>query len=212
MSSYIDYPCDSSDFSSLATDDINNTQSSSASGSSHAAGKRPAPPHNLRFQRRTSEKAYLEGNYRDGAMDYSTSAGYAAGASPWANSPEQSRNSLDQSQPGLSQGSAQLGPPADGDFERQQSSQQSEGWRSDSQPSTQWAPQQRSQHQEEVGGDGGRTSETHQAQTPSRYHGVQSNAPPAPRQPQPQYKLQIKITGLERTAKKDPILRFDAYV
>lgn len=29
---------------------------------------------------------------------------------------------------------------------------------------------------------------------------------------QPQYKLQAKITGLERTGKKDPILRFDVHV
>jgi hypothetical protein len=32
-------------------------------------------------------------------------------------------------------------------------------------------------------------------------------------QPQaPQYKLQAKITGLERTGRKDPILRFDVHV
>lgn len=29
---------------------------------------------------------------------------------------------------------------------------------------------------------------------------------------QPQYRLQAKITGLERTGKKDPILRFDVHV
>jgi hypothetical protein len=29
---------------------------------------------------------------------------------------------------------------------------------------------------------------------------------------QPQYRLQAKITGLERTGKKDPLLRFDVYV
>lgn len=32
------------------------------------------------------------------------------------------------------------------------------------------------------------------------------------RSTQPQYKLQAKITGLERAAKKDPILRFDVHV
>ncbi|RDL36165.1 Vacuolar protein sorting-associated protein 17 [Venustampulla echinocandica] len=40
-------------------------------------------------------------------------------------------------------------------------------------------------------------------------------APPQQRQPQhpqgPQYKLQAKITGLERTGRKDPILRFDVH-
>ena len=33
-----------------------------------------------------------------------------------------------------------------------------------------------------------------------------------PQRPIPQYKLQAKITALERTGKKDPILRFDVHV
>jgi hypothetical protein len=37
--------------------------------------------------------------------------------------------------------------------------------------------------------------------------------PEEPRKPpQPQFRLQAKITGLERTGKKDPILRFDVHV
>ncbi len=44
---------------------------------------------------------------------------------------------------------------------------------------------------------------------PARYHHTA-------RQPQPtqgpQYKLQAKITGLERTGRKDPIMRFDVHV
>lgn len=49
----------------------------------------------------------------------------------------------------------------------------------------------------------------------------QQFAPAQPAQPQqrqsqhpqgPQYKLQAKITGLERTGRKDPILRFDVHV
>lgn len=46
---------------------------------------------------------------------------------------------------------------------------------------------------------------------PQRYHGrphAQQQQPP----PTPQYKLQAKITGLERTGRKDPILRFDIHV
>jgi hypothetical protein len=35
---------------------------------------------------------------------------------------------------------------------------------------------------------------------------------PQQRQHLPQFKLQAKITGLERTGKKDLILRFDVYV
>ncbi|KAG6013442.1 hypothetical protein E4U43_007292 [Claviceps pusilla] len=33
-----------------------------------------------------------------------------------------------------------------------------------------------------------------------------------PPQPRPQFRLQAKITGLERTGKKDPVLRFDVHV
>jgi hypothetical protein len=46
-------------------------------------------------------------------------------------------------------------------------------------------------------------------QEPQRYHTAARQA----QQPQgPQYKLQAKITGLERTGRKDPILRFDVHV
>lgn len=44
---------------------------------------------------------------------------------------------------------------------------------------------------------------------PHRYH---SAGRPTQRQNIPQYKLQAKITGLERTGRKDPILRFDVHV
>ena len=44
---------------------------------------------------------------------------------------------------------------------------------------------------------------------PSRYHsGARTNQ----RQNLPQYKLQAKITTLERTGRKDPVLRFDVHV
>ncbi|KAL8949629.1 MAG: hypothetical protein Q9222_004274 [Ikaeria aurantiellina] len=43
---------------------------------------------------------------------------------------------------------------------------------------------------------------------PSRYH---TGARQAQRQNIPQYKLQAKITSLERTGRKDPILRFDVH-
>jgi hypothetical protein len=56
-----------------------------------------------------------------------------------------------------------------------------------------------------------------------QHHGQQGQQQPQPqhqqhqqqqqaRRPQPQYKLQAKITGLERTGRKDPILRFDVHV
>lgn len=46
-------------------------------------------------------------------------------------------------------------------------------------------------------------------QGPNRYHGTSRLVQ---RQNPPQYKLQAKITGLERTGRKDPVLRFDVHV
>lgn len=47
------------------------------------------------------------------------------------------------------------------------------------------------------------------SQLPARYQtGPRQN----PRQPAPVYRIQAKVTGLERTGKKDPILRFDVHV
>jgi hypothetical protein len=47
-----------------------------------------------------------------------------------------------------------------------------------------------------------------------RYSSARPQPPPSQQQqPQgPQYKLQAKITGLERTGRKDPIMRFDIHV
>lgn len=46
----------------------------------------------------------------------------------------------------------------------------------------------------------------------SQEEGRQERIPASRRAPGPQYKLQAKITGLERTGRKDPILRFDVHV
>lgn len=48
-----------------------------------------------------------------------------------------------------------------------------------------------------------------QPQHPARY---QTDARQYSRPPAPVYKIQGKITGLERTGKKDPVLRFDVHV
>ena len=48
-----------------------------------------------------------------------------------------------------------------------------------------------------------------QFQGPARY---QTPARHNDKQPTPLYRIQAKITGLERTGKKDPILRFDVHV
>jgi hypothetical protein len=52
-------------------------------------------------------------------------------------------------------------------------------------------------------------TQNQKAHAPARYQtGARQNAKPSA----PQYKLQAKITALERTGKKDPILRFDVHV
>lgn len=45
-----------------------------------------------------------------------------------------------------------------------------------------------------------------QRQNAARYHNARQQ------RPVPQYKLQAKVTALERTGRKDPVLRFDVYV
>ncbi|KAI4113252.1 MAG: hypothetical protein LQ345_005724 [Seirophora villosa] len=88
------------------------------------------------------------------------------------------------------------GPPANGEgFQGQQTYHQQSQYRQ--QPRQQQASpyQQPSQQQQP------------RSAVPSRYHtgGVRQN------QRLPQYKLQAKITALERTGRKDPILRFDVH-
>lgn len=196
--------------------DYTDSSPSSPRPSDISQGKRPVQPHpqNLRFQRRTSERAFLEGSYREGPptprMDYSASAGFAGGSSPWASSPEASRQSFGDANVSRED----LPPPAVSNagegIERPGS-----GWEQEQQKT--WQPQSESrapqQPQQEYQADGQRSDETEsrRPQSAARYHG----APPhhaQQQQRQPQYKLQAKITGLERTGKKDAILRFDVYV
>lgn len=51
-------------------------------------------------------------------------------------------------------------------------------------------------------------AQQHQRGPPGRYHGQGNRQGQRP----PQYKLQAKVTGLERTGKKDPAIRFDIHV
>lgn len=178
-----------------------------------ASGKRPvqAQPQNLRFQRRTSERAFYEGSYREGPptprMDYSASAGYAGGSSPWASSPEASRQSFGDANVSRED----LPPPAVGNVGAVEGiDRPSSGW-SQEQQAQQWEPQAEQHVPQQTQADGQRQEgeENRRPLSAARYHG----APPhQPQQRQPQYKLQAKITGLERTGKKDAIFRFDVYV
>ncbi|KAJ5921281.1 hypothetical protein N7466_009607 [Penicillium verhagenii] len=49
------------------------------------------------------------------------------------------------------------------------------------------------------------------SQIPAHYQNYQTGQRPTSRPPAPAYKIQAKITGLERTGKKDPILRFEVH-
>jgi len=51
-------------------------------------------------------------------------------------------------------------------------------------------------------------AQQHQRGPPGRYHQQGARQGQRP----PQYKLQAKVTGLERTGKKDPAIRFDIHV
>lgn len=166
----------------------------------------------FRFQRRTSEKVLIEGAYREGGMDYSASAGYAGGSSPWASSPEASKSSFaDTNQQGSQQTEDSQKSSADeSGFNSQLSSQQAEGWSPEQANQSQWSAGRDTQAQPTQPEP---QEDTRRREAAARYHNTANvSQPQQSRQPQPQYKLQLKITGLERTAKKDPILRFDAYV
>ncbi|KAK3068688.1 Vacuolar protein sorting-associated protein 17 [Teratosphaeriaceae sp. CCFEE 6253] len=186
----------------------------SPSSSTNSKAPVPRAPSNLRFQRRQSERAFLEGALRDGTptMDYG-----AASSSPWANSPEASRTSFgdeaavprrDLPDPAI----AEEGQPGANGSEEQQGGYGRPG---------SWSPEQQQQQRQQQQGHGQERPSHEENRRPhsARYH---QNAPPHQQQQQhpqarqqqqhqPQYKLTAKITGLERAAKKDPILRFDVY-
>lgn len=175
-------------------------------------------PANLRFQRRISERAFSETSYRDNTMEYP-----GAGTSPWASSPEASRTSFsndvpreDLPGPALQQegetGGSAATPGANGEDQQQQKYTygQAGSWSPEQQH--QWQHQQaqqqhRPEQQQQPPQARGPGEENRRPQS-ARYHGV----PPQQRQHMPQYKLQAKITGMERSGKKDPILRFDVHV
>lgn len=175
-------------------------------------------PANLRFQRRISERAFSETSYRDNTMEYP-----GAGTSPWASSPEASRTSFSNDVPredlpgpalqqegGEAGGSASAaGVAANGDEHQQQQNYTYGGpgsWSPEQQH--QWQHQQSHQQHDQQAQPVRTPGEENRRPQSARYHGV----PPQQRQHVPQYKLQAKITGMERSGKKDPILKFDVHV
>jgi len=202
---------------------------SMSSAASPSSGK--APTFVPRFQRRTSERAYFEGAFKPGGMDYSSSLAndpdHPSGASPWATSPKQSRDFGPRANNDGPPAPTSLGSPAHqstfgqsgsegGQYANRSSTSdsttvvdsengefQQSPYRTQQPQNPQYA-QQYQQHDQQPPYQAAAEQRRPEAQ---RYH-------PRPQQKphHPQYKLQCKITGLERTGKKDPILRFDAQV
>jgi hypothetical protein len=147
-------------------------------------------------------------------MDYSANdPDHPGGVDPWASSPQHSRQSSGQppindipSSPlppqasPYGQGSEQYGYMGDQNTQSRPTTA-SENGDHPQQPQTpgQNAPQSPHPQQAQQQAPG-------QGQQPQRYHGNR------PQRTQQHYKLQAKVTGLERNGKKDPILRFDVYV
>lgn len=149
-----------------------------------------------------------------GTMDYSTTpagdSDHLAGASPWATSPNPDRTSFDHPTSPLppqspyaeiaeheSQGFAAERPPPDSPEQSLATSKVSENGSEG--PTSPTSPTQHHPQQPQQRGQ----SDQSRNQERQRYR---------PRQNAPQHKLQAKVTGLERTGRKDPILRFDVYV
>lgn len=158
------------------------------------------------------------------AMDYSATindADDAVGASPWGNSPASSpknaRTSLGhvgdeppplRFHPHGSNGFSE-DPHAPEGFQRPGTATTSSGTEGETEPST---TQESSQGEQSGDAQPVEPVNTAEAAAPSG-PSDQSAQNEEPRRPaKPQHKLQAKVTGLERTGKKDPIIRFDVHV
>ncbi|KAI1507760.1 PX multi-domain protein [Pyrenophora tritici-repentis] len=144
-------------------------------------------------------------------MDYSAhDPDHPGGRDPWASSPQANRTSFGQP-PTSDIPSSPLPPQAspyhDGGEQYGYMGDQDAQSRPGTAPENGDHQQQQQQQPHVSGQDAPRSPQAHHGQQPQRYHG---NRPQ--RQQQQQYKLQAKVTGLERNSKKDPILRFDIYV
>ncbi len=157
-------------------------------------------------------------------MDYSG----GAGTSPWASSPEASRTSFSNENvpradlPGPAVREEEEGRVNGEEQQHQHGYTGQTAYAAPGQGQGSWSPEQQHQWQQQQAGyqqqgaqqqqqqyEGQRAShEEGRRPQSARYHGMPSQQ----RQHVPQYKLQAKITGLERAGKKDPILKFDVYV
>ena len=168
-------------------------------------------------------------------MDYSQISNdpdHPAGESPWNTSPRPTRTSFTASQPSDSepptpfpearhagQGLPSAGPEGE-DAPAQQEARLSQAPTENGESAPQ-GPSLQSPRPSDASNvydrykqpppqDAGQARQAASARQPSNARQATAQ-PPTPRTPG-HYKLQAKITGLERTGRKDPILRFDVYV
>ncbi|KAK7530271.1 retromer complex subunit Vps17 [Phyllosticta citribraziliensis] len=157
-------------------------------------------------------------------MDYSSAS--AEDNSPWVSSPRGQRPLLGEHGDIPSEPLPPQSPyedPSQAVTERPFADEPSQGHPEGLEPDNETQPV--SENQQEQWGEHGQPQDHHahpvdqqppatpdqsqpQRQEPQRYHGQRGSR----QQNIPQYKLQAKVTGLERTGRKDPILRFDVYV
>ncbi|CCF36611.1 PX domain-containing protein [Colletotrichum higginsianum] len=162
-------------------------------------------------------------------MDYSASISDEAGASPWGNSPGSSPRPNQSNFATL--GADPSGNPPDSPFPytpspgnatpQDQENFGGEHYRRPGTASTQSATEVETQDSRtEVGSEARTSADSPGPELPQKSQeqggppnvGGQARQDQQPRKPQqPQFRLQAKITGLERTGKKDPILRFDVH-
>ena len=145
-------------------------------------------------------------------MDYSAhDPDHPGGRDPWASSPQANRTSFGQP-PTSDIPSSPLPPQAspyhDGGEQYGYMGDQD----AQSRPGTAPENGDHLQQSQSSGQDAPRSPQPQQGQQPQRYHGNRPQRQQQQQQQQQHYKLQAKVTGLERNSKKDPILRFDIYV
>lgn len=154
-------------------------------------------------------------------MDYSSiheNDDLPTGASPWASSPQQHRNRNSTDRP-PSPTPAPLGPQAEGSTEYQSRASNGDenvlGQPADTgedappeQASIPYRPQQSVPPEE---------AQQHQQQRQhpdghARHPQHRPNSSRSDQRQRPKYNLSAKVNGLERSGRKDPMLRFDVYV
>jgi len=155
-------------------------------------------------------------------MDYSTiQEDNSTGSSPWANSPQQQPRAnfgapindeaslTPQVQP---QPQSQTNYPYRNGQHDSESNQRADGY--NTAPSgAENGHYDQTRQSERVPGKGPRQQPQAQQQQQSHTAQQQKQQPQTtPQRPQVQYKLQAKVNGLERSGRKDPILRFDVHV